>query len=1331
MHTRVLGQALRTDRLRGFARVLIAVTLVFAVLPGGLVQPDAVRAAGGDYTFDLVGAAPLTYDHAVGGGAFNDRTVGRAKDIVESLEGADFACGDIVTYLTQITVDDLADGKNPSTVETIEIEYVFGAQATNAVSVGHIDIVNVEVNYGPVVNGAGPGGTDSGINDDGGSTATLISKEFTSGATPDGSYPDPSEDDLIAHVVVDDLESFETVVVRIDVLLGCGFEKQGTGNVQAGITAFCLIEIDGAPVTGKRREPVGRQTVPFKGLSNVTPGEPPTLTVIKSNDADDDGVFSDTETADGVPTTVTYQVQITNTSPDPVEITGVDDDIHDITGSSCATLIGTVLQPGETITCTFDVELTEDDATVVNIFTVDVVNDHGQASDADDSTVLVEDLLPAIVLEKSADVVEVPESGGDVTFTVTVVNESAESVTLTSLVDDVFGDLDGVGDCSVPQEIAVGGSYSCSFTEFVSGEPGSPHVNVVTGVASDDDGNEVSDDDDATVTFTNLAPAIEVSKTADVVEVPETGADVTYTIVVDNVGDADVVIDSIVDDVFGDVNGLGDCSVPQEIAVGGSYSCSFTEFVSGVPGEPHVNVVTVTGSDEDGEEVDDSDDETVDITDELPAIVLEKSADVVEVPESGGDVTFTVTVVNESAESVTLTSLVDDVFGDLDGVGDCSVPQEIAVGGSYSCSFTEFVSGEPGSPHVNVVTGVASDDDGNEVSDDDDATVTFTNLAPAIEVSKTADVVEVPETGADVTYTIVVDNVGDADVVIDSIVDDVFGDVNGLGDCSVPQEIAVGGSYSCSFTEFVSGVPGEPHVNVVTVTGSDEDGEEVDDSDDETVDITDELPAIVLEKSADVVEVPESGGDVTFTVTVVNESAESVTLTSLVDDVFGDLDGVGDCSVPQEIAVGGSYSCSFTEFVSGEPGSPHVNVVTGVASDDDGNEVSDDDDATVTFTNLAPAIEVSKTADVVEVPETGADVTYTIVVDNVGDADVVIDSIVDDVFGDVNGLGDCSVPQEIAVGGSYSCSFTEFVSGVPGEPHVNVVTVTGSDEDGEEVDDSDDETVDITPLIDLELTKIVDEVFVAPGDFATWTIVVTNQGPSDATGVVVTDVADPELTYVSHSGDGAFDQATMTWTIGDLAVGASVTLQIVTVVEEAGVFENAAEVTAADQPDIDSVPGDGQGDDYDDAFVDAAVVLASATIGDFVWHDEDKDGVQDPDEDGISGVTVRLTNLSTGAVTETVTNADGMYLFAALEEGQYRVSVVAPNNQMSLTTASTITVDLGDGESFLDADFGFAGALPRTGVSLDQIALAGLIMLLLGAALTRLARAREEQLGLG
>jgi hypothetical protein len=64
-------------------------------------------------------------------------------------------------------------------------------------------------------------------------------------------------------------------------------------------------------------------------------------------------------------------------------------------------------------------------------------------------------------------------------------------------------------------------------------------------------------------------------------------------------------------------------------------------------------------------------------------------------------------------------------------------------------------------------------------------------------------------------------------------------------------------------------------------------------------------------------------------------------------------------------------------------------------------------------------------------------------------------------------------------------------------------------------------------------------------------------------------------------------------------------------------------------------------------------------IGDFVWHDIDRDGLQDPSEPGIEGVTVTLKDGLGNLLATTTTDQDGFYLFQGLCAGDYGVEVDA------------------------------------------------------------------------
>lgn len=118
-------------------------------------------------------------------------------------------------------------------------------------------------------------------------------------------------------------------------------------------------------------------------------------------------------------------------------------------------------------------------------------------------------------------------------------------------------------------------------------------------------------------------------------------------------------------------------------------------------------------------------------------------------------------------------------------------------------------------------------------------------------------------------------------------------------------------------------------------------------------------------------------------------------------------------------------------------------------------------------------------------------------------------------------------------------------------------------------------------VADLSLTKDADVP--SPqnwGDQIVYTLTVSNGGANDATGVEVTDALPSGLTYVSDDGGGDYDSSTGVWTVGTVTNGNSATLHITASVQPIASWTNAAEVTASDQYDSDSVPGSGEGDTF-------------------------------------------------------------------------------------------------------------------------------------------------------
>ena len=82
----------------------------------------------------------------------------------------------------------------------------------------------------------------------------------------------------------------------------------------------------------------------------------------------------------------------------------------------------------------------------------------------------------------------------------------------------------------------------------------------------------------------------------------------------------------------------------------------------------------------------------------------------------------------------------------------------------------------------------------------------------------------------------------------------------------------------------------------------------------------------------------------------------------------------------------------------------------------------------------------------------------------------------------------------------------------------------------------------------------------------TYTLTASNSGPSDATGVLITDTLPAGLTYDSSS-QGSLASGTLTVNVGDLAPGVTDTVTIVvTVASGTGSITNTAKISGNDSP---------------------------------------------------------------------------------------------------------------------------------------------------------------------
>ncbi len=234
-----------------------------------------------------------------------------------------------------------------------------------------------------------------------------------------------------------------------------------------------------------------------------------------------------------------------------------------------------------------------------------------------------------------------------------------------------------------------------------------------------------------------------------------------------------------------------------------------------------------------------------------------------------------------------------------------------------------------------------------------------------------------------------------------------------------------------------------------------------------------------------------------------------------------------------------------------------------------------------------------------------------------------------------------------------------------------------------------------TPLpAELVVDKSADRAIVYKGEYANFTIRLTNNGGAGLINVQVVDTLPHDTSADNISHGGIFDAVTgqITWAGLTLPAGGQLVLTYRSHYSGSGSFSYGEVLT-------NTVTASGEDEWTGQTLTDSAqesVEIRYASIGDTVFRDEDADGVQDAGEPGISGVTLELWQDTDGdGVYETYvasdsTDASGQYLFDGLPSGDYQVRVPSPPAGHSLTTGNEpYDVSLVSGEQHTDADFGY------------------------------------------
>ncbi|MFY2765495.1 hypothetical protein, partial [Arenimonas sp. MALMAid1274] len=223
---------------------------------------------------------------------------------------------------------------------------------------------------------------------------------------------------------------------------------------------------------------------------------------------------------------------------------------------------------------------------------------------------------------------------------------------------------------------------------------------------------------------------------------------------------------------------------------------------------------------------------------------------------------------------------------------------------------------------------------------------------------------------------------------------------------------------------------------------------------------------------------------------------------------------------------------------------------------------------------------ITKTVDVAA-PAVGSNVVFTLTVTNAGPAPALGVSVTDllpagytfvaatpSVGTYASGTGVWTIGT-MANGATVTMTIQATVNATGS--YANSATVNSTTPDPVPGNNSDTETPAPVAQADVSITKAVDDPIPDVGENVTFTLTVSNAGPSAAAGVSVNDLLPAGYTFVSSAAStGTYNSGTGVWAIGGLANGASATLDILATVNAAGPYDNTASVTATT---ADPTPG--------------------------------------------------------------------------------------------------------------------------------------------------------------
>ena len=301
-------------------------------------------------------------------------------------------------------------------------------------------------------------------------------------------------------------------------------------------------------------------------------------------------------------------------------------------------------------------------------------------------------------------------------------------------------------------------------------------------------------------------PDLEITKTGD--DLSKIGDEVTYNFVIQNIGDVELELVSVIDDVLGDITGYvpvaGEVLNPTEIT---TFIVNYE--IQGDDPDPLINTVeAIYNWTAQAQDVSDTDVWATNLF--QPSLAIDKTGD--DLSKIGDDVDYTITVTNtSSADSPNMSVTITDPMLGINQVENMAPGDVVVINTTYT-----VLAGDP-DPLLNTAEAIGVVDVfGNVIGPVSDGH-SVNLFQPAVEVIK--DGPAEAYVGDVITYTFTINNLSSSDtppLALVSVTDTVLGDLTAAAAAAGGDVLVDGESVTFTATWTITGDP-NPLVNVVTV----------------------------------------------------------------------------------------------------------------------------------------------------------------------------------------------------------------------------------------------------------------------------------------------------------------------------------------------------------------------------------------------------------------------------------------------------------------------------------------------------------------------------------